>query len=699
LHSHASDGPLLILAGAGSGKTSVLTKRILYRIEQGVESSKILALTFTAKAAAEMDERVKAEAPQSEALLCTFHSLALRILKMQINGVENWKRLGFKKAPMPKEQSNFEWQDSLMELGIKPGALDRDMLFSTELKLKKDNAVKLMENVFNTGNIVFEDLIWLAIRLLSEFDDAKQHVSNMWNEILIDEYQDINPSQYKLVRAILGGSKNLFAVGDDDQAIYGFRGADIGNILRFQKDFPNCKVLKLEWNYRSTSRILETANRIFKDKTLVFRKSLRPGANRPYALFKENRIPEIWVSQTAEEEVLKLVYEIKFLRGEYSMKWSDFALLSRYNRQCDYYKLALKECGIPVAEEDQDPDFDCVHIETIHSSKGLQYPVVFYCGLAEHLSPGKLPKKFKEKARQLSEEKRLFYVGVTRAEAHLIFLYCKRRYFKGELKKFKKSRFLKYCQGKKFSRGIKMPVLIFKIFAVSKIILYMASNIPVYFFWRIFRSSTAEAWLQEKILHWAMFSLRAIRIDLDIKGQENLAKVDWSRPVVVIANHNSYADIPSILVSAQRHLGFLAKIELLRIPILSYWMKKIGCVFIKRQSAGAGQRFMDKMSNYSSERPPQIVIFPEGTRSKTGEIGTWKIGAFKMAEEFKATILPIMLQETAIGWEKRKSSKTIQKAKAQILEPIDVANLEEIHKDINAKTLMTLSRNLFTALP
>ena len=686
---------MLILAGAGSGKTSVLTKRILYRIEQGVESSKILALTFTAKAAAEMDERVKAAAPQSKALLCTFHSLALRILKMQINGVENWKLLGFKKAPMPKEQSNFEWQDSLMELGIKPTALDRDMLFSPELKLKKDKAIKLMENVFNSGNIVFEDLIWLSIRLLSEFEEVKKHVSNIWNEILIDEYQDINPSQYKLVRAILGDSKNLFAVGDDDQAIYGFRGADIGNILRFQKDFPNCRVLKLEWNYRSTSRILETANRIFKDKTLVFRKNLRPGASRPYTLFKENRIPEIWVSQTAEEEVLRLAYEIKFLREEYSMKWSDFALLSRYNRQCDYCKLALKECGIPVAEENQNPNSDCVHIETIHSSKGLQYPVVFYCGLSEHLSPGKLPKKFREKTRQLGEEKRLFYVGVTRAEAHLIFLYCRRRYFKGELKKFKRSRFLKYCQGKKFSKGIKMPVLIFKIFAVSRMLLYMIRQIPVYFFQRIFRSSTAEAWLQEKILHWAECSLRAMRIDLDIKGQENLAKVDWSRPVVVIANHNSYADIPSVLASAQRHLGFLAKVELLRIPVLSYWMRKIGCIFIKRQSAGAGQKFMDKMSNYSPEHPPQIVIFPEGTRSKTGEMGTWKVGAFKMAEEFKAIILPIALRETVGGWEKRKSSKAIQKATSQIFEPIDVAELEKNGKDANAKALLALSRGLF----
>jgi 1-acyl-sn-glycerol-3-phosphate acyltransferase len=107
-------------------------------------------------------------------------------------------------------------------------------------------------------------------------------------------------------------------------------------------------------------------------------------------------------------------------------------------------------------------------------------------------------------------------------------------------------------------------------------------------------------------------------------------------------------------------------------------MRKLGCVFIKRQATGAGQKFMDKVSNYSPLTPPQIVIFPEGTRSKTGKMGVWKNGAFKMATELKATILPISLQGTAEGWERRKNSKTVQKAVAQILEPIDVAEQETI---------------------
>jgi len=687
LHSHKSDGPLLILAGAGSGKTSVLTKRILHRIEQGVDSSKILALTFTAKAAEEMDERVKALSPNSKALLCTFHSLGLRILKMKISGIENWKRVGFAKAPLPKEQSNFEWQDSLIELGLKAGSVDRENLFCPEIKIKKDKLEKLKAYVFQSGAIVFEDLIWLSICLLSEFNEVREYVQNLWSEILIDEYQDINPSQYRLVRAILGESKNLFAVGDDDQAIYGFRGADIGNILRFKKDFPNCKVLKLEWNYRSTANILETANRIFTDKPLAFRKKLRAGVLRPYPLFKENRKPEILVSQTAEEETIKLAYEIKSLRDEYSMKWSDFALLSRYNLQCDYYRLALKEYGIPIIEENSPQNFDGVHIETIHGSKGLQYPVVFYCGLAEGLSPSDA---------EPGEEKRLFYVGVTRAEAHLFFLYCKQRYFRGKLKNFKESRFLKYCREEKLKEGIRMPVFIFKIFAVTKIIAYMLCHIPVYIFKEIFKSGTTEVWLQEIILYWAKFCLKTIQIDLKASGQQNLAKVDWSRPVIVIANHNSFADIPVVITSAQKMLGFLAKKELSRIPILFYWMRKIGCVFIKRQASGAAQKFKDKISEISSERPPQIVIFPEGTRSKTGEMGVWKSGAFRMAAEFKATILPIIIKGTAAAWEKRASSKTIQEVTTQILEPFDVAEWErENGKDIDVKELIVKLKEFY----
>jgi 1-acyl-sn-glycerol-3-phosphate acyltransferase len=191
-----------------------------------------------------------------------------------------------------------------------------------------------------------------------------------------------------------------------------------------------------------------------------------------------------------------------------------------------------------------------------------------------------------------------------------------------------------------------------------------------------------------------------MRIDLDVKGRENLAKIDWSRPVIVIANHSSFSDIPAVLVSVQRHLGFLAKAELARIPVLYYWMKKIGCIFIERQAAGAGRKFMDKINECIAEKPPQIVIFPEGTRSKTGEMGEWKFGAFKIAAELKATILPVALQGTAVSWEKRTNSKTIQKAIAQILEPFDIAKQGEVNvKEVKNKMFQELNSFCAAATP
>jgi 1-acyl-sn-glycerol-3-phosphate acyltransferase len=146
-----------------------------------------------------------------------------------------------------------------------------------------------------------------------------------------------------------------------------------------------------------------------------------------------------------------------------------------------------------------------------------------------------------------------------------------------------------------------------------------------------------------------------------------------------------------MLVSVQRHLGFLAKMELSRIPILHYWMRKMGCVFIKRRASGAGQKFMDKINEYNVDKPLRIVIFPEGTRSKTGEMGIWKSGAFRIATELKAAILPIALLGTADSWEKRANSKAIQKVSSQILEPFDVAAWEkENDKKADANTIKTI---------
>ena len=322
LHDHKQNGALLILAGAGSGKTSVLTKRIQYRIMSGVLPEKILSLTFTAKAAAEMRERVEALFPKAGVRLCTFHSLALVMLKQKIGSRFAYEILGFNKIPTPKETDSREFMRELARLKIPATKLNREELFSEDLPSAfQKKILPMQQNVILSGNVVFEDLIYLAIHLLETCEEAKEYFQSLWDEILVDEYQDINPSQYRLVKNILGNRNDLFVVGDDDQAIYGFRGADIGNIRRFQADFKDSTLIRLEWNYRSVPNVLHLANDIFVNKPVALRKVLRAGnpkgsgGNR---IFTENRKPEVWVSDNPIEEVEKIKNAILSLRQEYN---------------------------------------------------------------------------------------------------------------------------------------------------------------------------------------------------------------------------------------------------------------------------------------------------------------------------------------------------------------------------------------------
>ena len=243
LHDHEKNGQLLILAGAGSGKTSVLTKRIQYRILCGVQPEKILALTFTAKAAAEMRERVQKLFPNAGVRLCTFHSLALFMLKSKMPGSlrqaqglceicrENkfteqgrservatrpfdeaqgpcafaYELVGFKKMPVPTESADKSFMQELAKVGGRKFRFSREELFSDAHPLSLIKKLEpLRERVLESGQVVFEDLIYQAINLLENHEEACAYFQNQWSEILVDEYQDINPSQYRLVKALLG---------------------------------------------------------------------------------------------------------------------------------------------------------------------------------------------------------------------------------------------------------------------------------------------------------------------------------------------------------------------------------------------------------------------------------------------------------------------------------------------------------------
>ena len=699
LHDHEKNAQLLILAGAGSGKTSVLTKRIQYRIAMGVNPENILALTFTAKAASEMRERVQKLFPGAPVRLCTFHSLALYMLKQKIGARFAYELVGFSKPPVPQESPAEDFMENLVRQKISARQLDREHLFDDSLPLSLNSRLeKMRASVLESGQVVFEDLIYLAIRLLEGHEDAREYFHRQWTEILVDEYQDINPSQYRMVKALLGERKSLFVVGDDDQAIYGFRGADIGNINRFCEDFKESSLIRLEWNYRSTSNILHLANEIFENKPLRLRKVLRagnPNGSHGNPLFKENRKPEVWVSENPVEEMMKIICKIKELRQAYDLAWKNFAILVRYNRQRAYYEEVLRDAELPVAGaeagEGEEVE-DGIHIETVHASKGLQYAVVFYAGLAEGLTPGECTGGAKERKKQLDEERRLYYVGVTRAEAYLILLYCKQRFWKGRLHNYRKSRFLP--RKNSLITDLKMPLILFKIYVVVAVLLYMCVHILVLPLMHVVHRGEFDLWVDKKIQCFARFCMKVLRVDLSIENQAMLSKVDWSRPVFVMGNHNSYADIPIIFLAIERKIGFIAKAELRFIPFLGFWMKKIGSVLINREKGGGAVLIREAMAH---GRAPRLFIFPEGTRGKDENMVPFKSGGFRLALESEATILPVFIKGSGFVWEHRKDAKR-KKVSVQVLEPLDVKAMLAEKPNLDArKDLMRIVRERMEA--
>ncbi len=280
------ENPLLILAGAGSGKTRVITYKIAYLISNGFNPYNILALTFTNKAANEMKQRAIDFFPQAQnTWISTFHSLCVRILRSEI------ERLGYSK--------NFTILDSkdsaaLIKMCIKELDLDEKIFVvknvASQISFNKNKLImpdefyrqctddfrlKKIADIYNLyqeklkyDNLLdFDDIIGLTVELFKNCPDVLEQYQNRFKYILIDEYQDTNAAQYLLIKLLVGQSKNICVVGDDDQSIYSWRGADINNILDFEKDFPDAKIIKLEQNYRSTQIILDAANAVIKNNS------------------------------------------------------------------------------------------------------------------------------------------------------------------------------------------------------------------------------------------------------------------------------------------------------------------------------------------------------------------------------------------------------------------------------------------------
>ena len=349
------DGPCLVLAGAGSGKTKVLTTRIARLIDCGIPSYNILAITFTNKAAKEMKDRLERIVPGNYAFVGTFHSLGVRILR------ENASVLGY-----DKNYSIIDSDDALsiikkimkektyISKDITPSYV-RNKISSIKNDVLSDNEI---DNYFSSGNdsivkdiyyeyqailkknnsVDFDDLLLLPVKLFMEHKDVLESYQDKYKYILVDEYQDTNEVQYKLSKLLASKYKNIFVVGDPDQSIYMFRGANFRNILNFERDYKNAKVIPLEENYRSTNNILEAANSVIKNNKERKEKNLWSNKG-------EGKKIKYLRAYDGKHEIQLVLDEIKRIKDEYD--YNDISVLYRTNAQARLVEEMFLKANIP----------------------------------------------------------------------------------------------------------------------------------------------------------------------------------------------------------------------------------------------------------------------------------------------------------------------------------------------------------------
>ena len=563
------EGPLLILAGAGSGKTRVLTHRVAWLIEEkNVNPWNIMAITFTNKAAGEMRDRV--EAMLGGALggvwVATFHSTCVRILRRYID------RIGF--------ENNFtiydsEDQKSVIKEICKRLQIDtklyRERFFMAEISAAKDEMLSPVDyalkaqgdqrmqkvaevykeyqrQLFDNNALDFDDLICRTVELFQSCPEVLEQYQERFRFIMVDEYQDTNTAQFKLVSLLAAKYRNLCVVGDDDQSIYRFRGANIGNILNFEQFFPDAEVIRLEQNYRSTQNILNAANAVIshnkgrKEKTLwtdngegekirfrqfmnsfeeaeyvagIISQKVGAGkwkygdcailyrtnaqsrmfeekflyANVPYKIVggvnfysrKEIKdviaylktiangkddlavrriinVPKRGIGATTISRVQDYAtehgasfYDMKELQAEGTDEALDRManvdeLLNKaalYDEKTENPTLDgfLEEVALVADIDNLEEDADHVVMMTLHSAKGLEFPVVFMVGMEDGVFPSYISISSEDES-ELEEERRLCYVGITRARTNLFLTSAKQRMVRGEIHYNRVSRFV-----------------------------------------------------------------------------------------------------------------------------------------------------------------------------------------------------------------------------------------------------------------
>ena len=355
-------GPVLILAGAGTGKTRVITFRIAHMVRQGIAPGNILGVTFTNKAAREMQERVNKLLPKRKTVdgqkpdrptICTFHSLCVRILRQHI------EKLGYKKnfviydeseqlAAVKKILSAISVKGEKVDPGAVLGMLSRfknggensKVFVDPNLRALATHVAKRYESALHACNAVdFDDLILLTLRLFREHPEALAACREKYRYVMVDEYQDTNAAQFELVHSLTQEHRNFCVVGDDDQSIYGWRGAEIANLLNMEKHFPEIKIVKLEQNYRSTTTILNAANAIIKNNVR------RRGKNLWSSKGAGAKI-QLNTYANDEDEAREVVAQIEFKRIAHRVPWRECAILFRTNQQSRPLEMALRTAGV-----------------------------------------------------------------------------------------------------------------------------------------------------------------------------------------------------------------------------------------------------------------------------------------------------------------------------------------------------------------
>lgn len=350
------EGPVLVLAGAGSGKTRVVTSRIVYLIENGIPPSQILGVTFTNKAAGVMRERIQ-HMTQNNVLICTFHSLGARVLRESITA------LGYNRSFTIYDEDDVDklLKSCLTELNLTDKKIDskpfrhyisksKNNLFAPDQVDTTDMKSDLAETFPSVYALYqrklkeyqaldFDDLLFLTVKLWQEHPDILALYQERWAFVLVDEYQDTNESQYLMARYLVEKRNNLFVVGDPDQSIYSWRGANIRNILNFEKDYPGAKVIRLEQNYRSTMTILNTANSLISYNTNRYEKEL-------WSELGEGETIKLFIGQDEKLEADFVATQVEAHRSS-SISLNQMAVFYRTNAQSRVFEDCFIYRGIP----------------------------------------------------------------------------------------------------------------------------------------------------------------------------------------------------------------------------------------------------------------------------------------------------------------------------------------------------------------